>query len=129
MLQGRVHSQNGLKVWTHHPLDSIDLSELHQRLKVWLPLALSVGPEGFNGDIDPDFIPVFKAVDDSFFGRVDPHRHLVYSDNVNARAERWLGIPEDSQGDAVYFRDLSVAGQRDVDRMRNLRGQVMVSKR
>jgi hypothetical protein len=109
-------------------LDTIDLSELRQCLIVRLPPTPSVSPESFNRDVQSNLVAVLKAVDDGLLGRVDPHEYFVNRHNINASAERWFGIPEDAQGDAIDFRDLSMAGKRNVDRMRNLRCQVMVSK-
>ena len=99
----------------HDPLDTIDLSELHQGLKVRLPLTLSIGSEGFHGDVEPDLVLVLKAVGDGLLGRIDLHRYVVDFDHIDPGTKRWFGIPEDTEGDAVYFRNLSMAGQSNVD--------------
>jgi hypothetical protein len=90
-------------------LDTIDLSELRQCLKVRLPSTFSVSPESFNRDVESNLVAVFKAVGDGLLRREDPHRYFVNRDNVNTSAERSFWIPEDTEGDAVYLRDLSMA--------------------
>jgi hypothetical protein len=72
--------------------------------------------------------PVFETVGDGLLGRINPDRYAVDFDDFNSGANRWFGIPEDTERYAVYFRDLSMAGQCNIDRMWNLRGQFMMSE-
>ena len=82
---------------------------------VRLLFTLSVGSEGFDGDVQPDLVPVLKAVGDGLLGRVDSHRYIIDFDQIDPSTERWFRIPEDPEGDAIYSWNLSVAGQRNVD--------------
>lgn len=77
-------------------MNTIDLGELHQGLKVRLPFALAIGPKPFNAEVQPDLIPVLKAVGDGLLGRIDAHRDAIDLDDIDTSTERCFGIPEDA---------------------------------
>ena len=58
-------------------MHAVHLGEPGECLKVWLPRSLAIGAEGFNGDIEPDFIPVLEAVGDGLLGRIDTQAYAV----------------------------------------------------
>lgn len=58
-------------------MDAVHLGEPGECLKVCLPRSLAIGPEAFNGDIGPDFIPVLEAVGDGLLGRIYPQAPAV----------------------------------------------------
>ena len=82
---------------------------------------VAVSSESFNREIESDLVPVLETIGDGLLWRIDAHRHLVHPDGFNAGAEGGFGIPEDTQRDAVDLRNLSMAGQGQIDGMWNLR--------
>ena len=82
-----------------------------------------------DGDIESDLVPVFEAVGYRLLRRINPHWYIVNRGHVDTGAERWFRVPEHAQGDAVDLRNLSMAWKGDIDGMRNLRGEAMVSER
>ena len=54
-----------------------------------------------------------------FFWRVDPDGDIVNGNHVDASPEGRLGIPENAKRNAIEFGYLCMAGQRDIDGVRN----------
>jgi len=105
-----VRSQYSLKVRAHDFLDAIDLGEFCQSCPVRLSCAFAVSAQRLNGNVQANLVPVFEAVGDRFFRRIDLHRNIVNPNQIDAGAKRRLGKPEDPERDVIDLRNLRVTG-------------------
>lgn len=126
MQRDQARSQQSLKVRAHHLLDTIDLREFCERCSVWFACVFTVRPQRLDRNVDPNFVPVLEAVSDRFFWRVDPYGDIVNSNHVDASPEGRLGIPENAKRNTIDFGYLCMAGQRDIDGVRNLGGEAVM---
>jgi hypothetical protein len=102
------------------------LGEFCQNCSVWFACALTVCPQRFDRNVEPNLVPVLEAIGDSFFRRVDPDRNIVYGSHIDASHEGRLGIPENQKRDTTDFRNLCMARQRDINGVRNLGGEAVM---
>jgi len=59
-----------------------------------LPRPFTVSSQGFDGDVEPDLVSVLEAVRDRLLRRIHSHGNLVDRDDIDARAEGRIGVPE-----------------------------------
>ena len=126
--RGRGRSQHRLQVRAYDSVYAVDPGESRERLKIRFTCPFAVGPESFDGDVQPNLVPVLEAVGNRLFGRVHSHGNLVNHDDLDSGAEGRLRIPEDAQWNTVDSWHLSMTGQRKVDSLRDLRGQPMMGQ-
>src|ERR1019366_7159638 len=124
----RLKPRTRTRIRAHDFVHAVDPSESRERLKIRLTCPLAVGPESFDGDVQPDLVPVLEAVGNGLFGRVHSHGNLVNHDDLDSGAEGRLRIPEDAQWNTIDSWHLSMTGQRKVDGVRDLCGQPMMGQ-
>jgi hypothetical protein len=129
MRRDHGQSKDGLDVRTHDLIDPANLPILEEQVSVGPAHLFSIETQGLDSHVETDFVAVLETIRERLLRGVQPDLHSIDSDSVDTGTESRLGKPEDADRDAFKLRDSEVTRQGDVNSVRHLGCQSMVSER
>ena len=75
-------------------MNAVHFGIAEEQFRVWLFSSFLICSEGFDGEVQANFVSVFETVGDGFLRRIDAYLNSIAGDEFDAGAERRLGKPE-----------------------------------
>ena len=118
---------SGFQIRAHHFFHAADAREFHELVNIG-SFPASIEPQGFEDRIEPELIPILEAVGQRLFRTVDAKPDAIHLVRFDAFRERAACKPKHAERRMLESRRLGTARQRNVDFMRNLGGNLVVSE-
>ncbi len=111
-----------------HGLHAVDAREVQQFFHLRV-LAAQVGAQRFDRDVLADLVAELEAVGDGLRGPVDPKLATTDLDSLDACGKRGVAEAVETHRRMLDLAILEAARHREVDGMRDLRGEAVVGQR